>query len=168
MTMNIQEGLLPGPEDRDGALHPSFQKPWHAQALGAVYALLKEGHISNAEWVESFSTVIKAQPQGKGESTEDAYYRQLLTALELLLTRADLVTPGEVDETAEHWRRSYLNTPHGKPIELSRGWPKPEGISHGAHDDHDDDDYDHHHHDHSHGALTAADVTPIAVDPRKT
>jgi hypothetical protein len=25
-------------------------------------------------------------------------------------------------ETAEHWRRSYLNTRHGKPIAFSRDW----------------------------------------------
>lgn len=49
---------------------------------------------------------------------------------------------------AEHWRRSYLNTPHGKPIAFSREWqdvPDFEG----------EDQDDHHHHHSTHGGYYA-------------
>lgn len=35
------------------------------------------------------------------------------------VTRAGAVGPMELDQRTDRWRRAYLNTPHGRPIQLS-------------------------------------------------
>lgn len=136
---------------------PGFGQPWHAQAFGTAMALAQAGAFDWATWVETFSNVIRAHPQRESESSEDAYYRQWLAALETLTGRSGLISATEIQRTAEHWRRSYLNTPHGKPVELSREWP---AVDREHHDDHH---HDHgHEHAHHHGAAQRASA-PIAI-----
>ena len=101
---------------------PGFGQPWHAEAFGTSLALSQAGLFSRAEWVEIFSREIRTNPQRAGEDGEAAYYRQWLAALEGVLAKHATLTSTEIAETAEHWRRSYLNTPHGKPIAFSREW----------------------------------------------
>jgi hypothetical protein len=43
------------------------------------------------------------------------------------------MTAEEIDATAEDWRHSYLDTPHGRPVNLRRSLPDiaiPEGDDH--------------------------------------
>jgi nitrile hydratase accessory protein len=127
---------------------PSFTEPWHAQAFAAVVALNQAGHFTWAEWVEIFSAEIAHEPQRDGEESEEAYYRQWLAALERLIANRGLVLAEEITATANHWRRSYLHTPHGKPVGLRRDLsdvPTPAGHVH------------HHRHRNS--------TTPVAVHP---
>jgi nitrile hydratase accessory protein len=109
---------LPG---RDGA--PSFAEPWHAEAFAAAVALSKAGLFTWSEWVDVFVAEIAREPQRPGEGSEAAYYRQWLGALERLLAERGLATGQEIGATAEDWRRSYLHTPHGKPVHLRRDLP---------------------------------------------
>ena len=44
-------------------------------------------------------------------------------ALERLLSERSLMTAEEIGASAEDWRRSYLHTPHGKPVNLRRNLP---------------------------------------------
>jgi nitrile hydratase accessory protein len=120
---------------------PGFGQPWHAEAFGTSLALSQAGLFSWAEWVEIFSREIRTNPQRADEDSEAAYYRQWLAALEAILKKHATLTPEEIAEAAEHWRRSYLNTPHGKPIAFSREWqdaPELEGEGHEHHHRHDD------------------------------
>jgi nitrile hydratase accessory protein len=133
---------------------PGFGQPWHAEAFGTSLALSQAGLFSSAEWVETFSREIRINPQRSDEDSEAAYYRQWLAALETVLAKHAMLTAEEIAETAEHWRRSYLNTPHGKPIAFSREW-------------HDAPELDHHHrHDHGqHHPSHAGSPQPIAISP---
>jgi nitrile hydratase accessory protein len=125
---------------------PGFGEPWHADAFGTSLALSRAGLFAWAEWVEIFSTEIRTNPQRAGEDSESAYYRQWLAALETILLKHATLTSEEIAEVVEHWRRSYLNTPHGKPIVFRRDW---QDVRDFAHEDHEDDD-DHHRHGHHH------------------
>jgi nitrile hydratase accessory protein len=137
---------LPALPGRNGA--PRFAEPWHAEAFAAVVALSKAGVFSWSEWVDVFAAAIAHEPQRQGEESGAAYYRQWLAALETLLVKRGLATSKEIGSTAEHWRRSYLHTPHGKPVHLRRDLPE---ISIAAEDDH------------PHERRTFA--IPVAVDP---
>ena len=128
---------------------PSFTEPWHAQAFAAVVTLNQAGCFTWAEWVEIFSAEIAREPQRDGEGSEAAYYRQWLAAFERLLADRRLVLAEEITATADDWRRSYLHTPHGKPVCLRRGLPDiPTPFGHG----------------HYHQARCVS-ATPVAVHP---
>jgi nitrile hydratase accessory protein len=116
---------------------PSFAEPWHAQAFATAVALSKAGCFTWTEWVSAFAAEIAGAPQRQREDGEAAYYRQWLATLERLLSERSLVTAEEIGATAEDWRRSYLHTPHGKPVDLRRDLPDltmPDGDDH--HDEH--------------------------------
>lgn len=164
-TSAIPRGLDPCasskvPLDTD-ADPPGFKEPWHAQAFATAMALSRAGVIDWDAWVATFSAEVRTNPQRDKETSESAYYRQWLAALETIVERVGVMTPMEIDETAEHWRRSYLNTPHGKPIELSRDWPAPR--SRREHHDHGHDHHLHHEQAHHHDAIPQ----PVAIDPAR-
>lgn len=127
---------------------PKFAQPWHAQVFGLAMALARSGLFTWETWVRTMSAEIRAHPQRAGESPEDAYYRQWEASLSQLLQANSATNETELLDTAEHWRRSYLHTEHGKPIVFRRDLPEV---------DHDDD---HHHHPHGEAGIKAA---PISV-----
>jgi nitrile hydratase accessory protein len=128
----------------------SFVEPWHAQAFAAVFALNQAGCFTWAEWVETFAGEVARAPQRNGEEGEAAYYRQWVVALERILAQRGLVLAEEVATTAEDWRRSYLRTPHGKPVCLRRDLPDVPTTVGPSHRDH--------HHERDKRA------TPVAID----
>lgn len=132
---------------------PKFAQAWHAQVFGLAMALARAGLFSWKTWVETMSAEIRAHPQLPGESPEDAYYRQWEASLSRLLAEKNAASEGELQDTAQHWRRSYLHTEHGKPILFRRDLPEL---------DHHDD---HHHHHHGDAGLMAAPVTISAPKP---
>ncbi len=96
-----------------------FGEPWHAQTLALADLLVKSGAISPARWAETLGAEIKvlnAEPDDR-----ENYYRAVLAALERVLAENDSVTRAELDEREHQWERAFLNTPHGKPVELSAG-----------------------------------------------
>ncbi|MPZ30420.1 MAG: nitrile hydratase accessory protein [Rhodospirillales bacterium] len=136
---------------------PGFGQPWHAEAFGTTLALSQAGVVSWAEWFEIFTGEIRARPQRPGETSEAAYYRQWLVALEAILVKHSTLAPEEIADAVEHWRRSYLNTPHGGPVVFSREWGDlPES---------EDDGHDHHRHDGRQHRSHAGGSRPIAVSP---
>lgn len=140
------------PRDEDG---PVFDRPWQAQAFALTVELHKSGLFTWPEWVEVFSTEIKASPVLPDESVNDAYYRQWMCALEKMVASHKLVEVTDLHVRTQEWRQAYLNTPHGQPILLINASCPPKQ-AHGRHHDHDHhhDDHDHHH---------AATREPIAV-----
>ncbi len=104
------------PRDEDG---PTFSAPWEAAAFALAVRLSQEGHFTWAEWTETLTQEI-AEAQRRGDpDLGNTYYHQWASALERLCAEKDLVARPDVERRKEEWRRAYLNTPHGKPIELS-------------------------------------------------
>ena len=111
------------PRDEDG---PVFREPWEAQAFAVAVSLMEAGHFTYAEWAEGLTQEInKAQQQGDPD-LGDTYYEHWLNALERVCRAKELVLSGDMVERAEQWRRAYLNTPHGQPIELSAAFKSGE------------------------------------------
>jgi nitrile hydratase accessory protein len=98
---------------------PPFDHPWQAGAFGLIVQLHKSGHFTWPEWVEVFSAEIQAHPAQPGETTNDAYYRQWLAALEQVVNAEGFVSSEDIAARAEEWRVAYLNTPHGEAVHLA-------------------------------------------------
>ena len=129
----------------DGA---AFAEPWMAQAFACAIQLSRQGLFAWSEWVEVFSAEIKAHPQQPGETANAAYYRQWLAALETIVGLKGAASQAEIALRQETWRKAYLNTPHGHPVELHHAVAAPAAAAH------------HHQGDHHHG-----DVKPVSVSP---
>jgi nitrile hydratase accessory protein len=106
------------PGDEGG---PVFREPWQANAFALAVALNRKGVFGWGEWVETFAAALRDLPADPGESIEAAYYRRWLLALETLVAEKGLATSGELGQRKEDWRRAYLRTPHGHPVELEAG-----------------------------------------------
>lgn len=102
-------------KDLDG---PIFDKPWQAQAFSLIVNLNKARLFEWKDWVEAFSTEIKADPALSDESVNDAYYRQWVAAMEKMVASLGLVADGDISLRAQEWHKAYLNTPHGQPVSL--------------------------------------------------
>lgn len=108
---------------------PAFREGWHAQVLAVANGLVAEGHITANQWTETFAGKLR-KPDSSASDELDAYYRAALAALESLLNADTAIPLRDLDERTELWRRAYLNTPHGKPVELEAGLA---GVVHGHH-----------------------------------
>ncbi|MDE1188042.1 MAG: nitrile hydratase accessory protein [Pantoea sp.] len=129
--------------DHDAENAP-FEHPWQAQVFSLIVCLHQAGKFSWKEWVDVFSTEIKAHPIQEHESVNDAYYRQWVAATEHMLLLLQLTGQADIARRTDEWRQAYLNTPHGMPVTLSSAVCPP------AHD-----------HDHHHPVLRV----PVAVSP---
>jgi nitrile hydratase accessory protein len=109
------------PFDEDG---PIFAEPWQAQAFAMAVRLSAEGHFTWPEWVNYISAEIATENNVGADRANEAsltiYYRQWLAALEKLVADKGLASASELANRTEEWRRAYLNTPHGHPIELTK------------------------------------------------
>jgi nitrile hydratase accessory protein len=113
--MTIHE--LPAlPRDQAG---PIFNEPWEAQAFALAVCLSEAGFFTWAEWAETLSQEIRMAQERGDPDLGDTYYEHWLKALERLCAEKNLVSPETTSQRQELWRRAYLNTPHGQPIELS-------------------------------------------------
>lgn len=139
----------------------AFGEPWQAEAFATALQLSQNGVYSWSEWVEAFATTIREQPQQPGESLGEAYYRQWLTTLEMMLQHKALVSEQDVEDRQALWHLAYLHTPHGQPVQLDRVAHiiDPCSTLKGVQDGHD-----HHHHHHHHGHLHGI-PTPITIVP---
>lgn len=104
---------------------PGFAEPWQAQAFACALQLSRRGLFTWREWVDAFSAEIAAHPARADETAEAAYYRQWLRTLEKLAAIKGAASAAEIDERAEQWRRAYLNTPHGRAVELTAASAEP-------------------------------------------
>jgi nitrile hydratase accessory protein len=137
----------------DGS-EPVFAEPWQAQAFALTVELNRLGRFTWSEWVAAFSAEIAQHPAAPGEDALHAYYRQWLAALESLVAAKGLSSGDEMARRKEEWRRAYLHTPHGSPVELAR--------ASAVEVDEPDDDHEHEHH-HAAPACKA----PIAASPAR-
>ena len=104
------------PRDQDG---PVFNQPWEAKAFALAVRLSEAGCFTWPEWVKIFSQEIKAAQELGDPDLGDTYYQHWLNALERICTEKRLVGGEDMRRRKATWRRAYLNTPHGKPVDLS-------------------------------------------------
>jgi nitrile hydratase accessory protein len=111
------------PAARSGNLHPEdvsrvFDEAWQAQAFALAVHLSETGHFTWPEWSAALAEEIQAAA-ARGDP-DSGYYAHWLRALEQLCARKGLVAATALAERKEDWRRAYLHTPHGQPVELAR------------------------------------------------
>jgi nitrile hydratase accessory protein len=104
------------PRDKDG---PVFNQPWEAKAFALAVQLSEAGCFTWPEWVGIFSREIKAAQERGDPDLGDTYYRHWLNALERICAAKGLVGGEDMRRRKATWRRAYLNTPHGRPVNLS-------------------------------------------------
>jgi nitrile hydratase accessory protein len=144
MSAPVLPEMVQLPRDETG---PVFDRPWQAQAFAVTVELYKSNLFTWPEWVDVFSAEIKASPAMPGESVNDAYYRQWMSALEKMVASRKLVEEADLLARKQEWHQAYVNTPHGQPILLMNASCPPKHA------------HDHHHHDHHH----AASRRPVAI-----
>ena len=97
---------------------PVFDEPWQAQALALAFNLMDRGVFSNNRWSEALGAELEsARARGDADDVQ-TYYQCVLAALEKLLASDGRISTGSLGSRTEAWRRAYLNTPHGQPVEL--------------------------------------------------
>ena len=114
-----------GPIPRDDA-GPVFEEPWQAEAFALAVRLSDEGHFTWSEWAAALSEEIARAQRAGDPDLGDTYYEHWVAALERLCLDKGLVGAEGMQRRKDEWRRAYLNTPHGKPIELSAAFRKGE------------------------------------------
>lgn len=118
--MSEPDTRAPGPLARHDD-EPVFDEPWQAQTLALAFNLMKQGVFSNSQWSDALGAELEdAKTRGDPDDTQ-TYYRSALAALEKLLATDGRVTASSLGSRTEAWRRAYLNTPHGQPVELAAG-----------------------------------------------
>jgi len=104
------------PRDEDG---PVFNQPWEAKAFALAVRLSEAGFFTWPEWVKIFSQEIKTAQDGGDPDLGHTYYQHWLNALERICAAKGLVDNEDMHRRKATWRRAYLNTPHGQPVDLS-------------------------------------------------
>ena len=99
-----------------GGNGPVFHEPWHATAFALAVHLSERGAIPWSEWSAALGREIQA---ANDPARADAYYRHWLSALERICAEKGMVEPAEILRRQDEWRRAYLATPHGQPVQLS-------------------------------------------------
>jgi len=100
---------------------PVFDEAWHAQVLAVADTLAQSGLFTPAEWSDALGEELRAARRRGAPDDQETYYGAALRALERLIAAAGAVPTAILAERVEAWRRAYLNTPHGRPVELLAG-----------------------------------------------
>ena len=104
-----------------GIDEPVFAEPWQAEVLALTFALSERGVFSAAEWSATLGKELRrAEARGAPDDGE-TYYTAALAALEALVALSASVSAKALALRTEEWRRAYLETPHGQPVELAAG-----------------------------------------------
>ena len=94
---------------------PVFQAPWEAYAFALAVQLSEQGIFDWSEWTQALAAEIR----DAGEEDQDShYYYYWMAALEKLLAQYGIISEEVLQERKIAWREAYLQTPHGKPVEL--------------------------------------------------
>jgi nitrile hydratase accessory protein len=117
--LNALDELLGPLRRKDG--DPVFDEPWQAQALAMADSLVKKGTLSASDWAAKLGAELQLAADAGAPDNAETYYLAVLAALENLLDEAGAAAGQEVQSRREEWERAYLNTPHGRPVELSAG-----------------------------------------------
>jgi len=100
-----------------------FDEAWQAQVMALAFSLMDRGVFTNARWSDALAAELKAASARHEPDSPTTYYRCAQAALETLLAGDGQVPQQDLAERTDAWRRAYLNTPHGQPVELRAGRP---------------------------------------------
>jgi len=114
--LNLPEDALGPLQRKDG--DPTFDEAWQAQSLAIADMLIDAGVVTATGWAEALGAELKSAAQAGAADNADTYYLAVLRAVEKLLRHIEIIGRDELDARVEAWRQAYLNTPHGKPVEL--------------------------------------------------
>ena len=81
--------------------------------------------IAADTWAETLGAALRKRSAAGSNDDAELYYSAVLDAVETLLFDSGTVAPNEVSAREEQWRKAYLNTPHGQPVELSARTKEP-------------------------------------------
>lgn len=104
---------------RDG--EPAFDEPWQAQALGLAFSLTERGVFSPADWSRALGAAHRAMLAEGAPDTPRTYYEAVVAALEHLAGETGVLSREQIGVRTGEWRRAYMATPHGQPVELAAG-----------------------------------------------
>ena len=116
--MSRSESRALGPLARRDA-EPGFDEPWQAQVLALAFNLIEQDVFSASQWSDALGAALKHAEACGEPDVPQTYYQAALAALEILLTADGRIAADNLTDRVEAWRRAYLNTPHGHPVELS-------------------------------------------------
>jgi hypothetical protein len=116
VTLSLPEDPLGPLQRKDG--DPTFDEAWQAQSLAIADTLVDAGVLTAVGWGEALGSELQSAARAGAADNADTYYLAVLTAVEKLLRRIEMISRDELDARAEAWRQAYLNTPHGEPVEL--------------------------------------------------
>ncbi len=104
---------------RDG--EPTFAEPWQAEVLALAFALSERGVFAAAKWSESLGKELRRAEARGAPDDQDTYYAAALAAPEKLVAAVGSISAEALCLRTDEWRRAYLETPHGQPVELTAG-----------------------------------------------
>jgi len=111
------------PRDEGG---PVFAEPWQANAFALAVKLSEQGHFTWKEWASGLAETLKAAAD-RGEPDDGSqYYHHWLATLERLAMARGLTDQKTLVARKDAWIHAYLNTPHGRPVELLESQTKPD------------------------------------------
>ena len=88
-------------------------------AAFGVPRMLKSVERSKAAEAFKYLASIRAAQERGDPDLGDTYYQHWLAALERICAAKGLVGDEDMRRRKADWRRAYLSTPHGRPIDLS-------------------------------------------------
>ena len=104
------------PRDEGG---PIFNEPWEAHVFALAVRLSESGCFPWSEWAAALGQEIRVGQERGDPDLGDSYYHHWLNTLERICAEKGLLSRADMRRRQEQWRRAYLQTPHGQPIELS-------------------------------------------------
>jgi nitrile hydratase accessory protein len=107
--------------DAPEAEGPVFAEAWHAEVLAIAHGLGEAGMFTPGDWAEALGASLRRAQAAGAPDTDATYYAAALAALEGLVAARAPATSAGLPQRIEDWRKAYLTTPHGQPVELKRG-----------------------------------------------
>ena len=80
--------------------------------------MVQAGHFAASDWAEALGAELAAAQVAGKPDTLETYYNAALSALEYLMEHKALISTQDQTRRKADWRRAYLATPHGNPVEL--------------------------------------------------
>jgi nitrile hydratase len=91
------------------------------KVLALASTLSEAGHFTPVDWSDALGAELRRANERGAPDDQTTYYAAALAALEHLIVANGSVTTGGLSERVEEWRSTYMNTPHGQPVELIGG-----------------------------------------------
>jgi nitrile hydratase accessory protein len=104
---------------------PAFDEPWQAEVLALAWVLSQSGVFTPTQWSETLGAALRRSEMLGAPDGHETYYAAVLAALEQLIAATGDVSEDALARRTEEWRRAYLRTPHGQPVELAAGADMP-------------------------------------------